>query len=208
MDQFIYLILPFCCNDDVQHIFTENFNHLFCVYQFIYLIPPLKCNANAHHIFFDYSKHFHYGCISFSIWYDRNIAIVMYNNQAIDLKSRVFANGAGVQSYVELYQRLKKWYLMPPCLTLSITKYGSMVKWNNPGIGAAHSTTPRFSCYWKGSLRVTLDKGRQLFFTHYFGGIHLSIYVTPYPHRTVVMYILSNNFYLFYFLWISLYIWF
>ena len=23
----------------------------------------------------------------------------------------------GVQSQVELYQRLKKWYLMPPCLT-------------------------------------------------------------------------------------------
>ena len=25
----------------------------------------------------------------------------------------------GVQSSVESYQRLKKWYLMPPCLTLS-----------------------------------------------------------------------------------------
>ena len=24
------------------------------------------------------------------------------------------------QSQVELYQRLKKWYLMPPCLTLGI----------------------------------------------------------------------------------------
>ena len=34
----------------------------------------------------------------------------------------------GVQSQVESYQRLKKWYLIPPCLTLSIIKYGSRVK--------------------------------------------------------------------------------
>ena len=36
----------------------------------------------------------------------------------------------GVQSFVESYQRLKKWYLMPPCLTLSIKK-GSRAKWSN-----------------------------------------------------------------------------
>ena len=39
----------------------------------------------------------------------------------IGIMVRVFANGPGdfVQSQVESYQRLKKWYLMPPCLTLS-----------------------------------------------------------------------------------------
>ena len=37
----------------------------------------------------------------------------------------------GVQSQVESYQRLKKWYLMPPCLTFSIIR----VKWSNPGKG-------------------------------------------------------------------------
>ena len=42
-----------------------------------------------------------------------------------------------VQSQVESYQRLKKWYLMPPCLTLSIIRYGSRVKWSNPGKGVA-----------------------------------------------------------------------
>ena len=36
---------------------------------------------------------------------------------------RVFANAPGDQ----VYQRLK-WYLMPPCLTLSIKWYGSKVK--------------------------------------------------------------------------------
>ena len=37
------------------------------------------------------------------------------------LVGRVFANSSGwVQSQVMSYQRLKKWYLMLPCLTLSI----------------------------------------------------------------------------------------
>ena len=43
----------------------------------------------------------------------------------------------GVQSHVESYQRLKKWYLMLPCLTLSIIRDVSRVKWNNPGNGVA-----------------------------------------------------------------------
>ena len=38
-----------------------------------------------------------------------------------------------VQSQVTSYQRLPKWYLMPPCLTLSIIKYGSRVKWTIQG---------------------------------------------------------------------------
>ena len=49
----------------------------------------------------------------------------------IGLAVRVFANGLG--DLVQSYQRLKKWYLMPPCLTLSIIRYGSRVKWSNPG---------------------------------------------------------------------------
>ena len=39
----------------------------------------------------------------------------------------------GVQSQVESYQRLEKWYLIPSCLTLSIIRYVSRVKWSNPG---------------------------------------------------------------------------
>ena len=38
--------------------------------------------------------------------------------------SRVFVNDPGDwgKSQVESYQRLEKWYLMPPCLTLSIIR--------------------------------------------------------------------------------------
>ena len=53
---------------------------------------------------------------------------------------------------------------MPPWLTLSIIRYGSRVKWSNPGEGVAPSQTPWCSSYRKGILRVTLDYGRQLYF--------------------------------------------
>ena len=41
----------------------------------------------------------------------------------------------------------KEWYLMPPCLALSNIRWGSRVKWSNPGNGVAPSPTPRCSSY-------------------------------------------------------------
>ena len=73
----------------------------------------------------------------------------------------------GVQSQVEFYQRLKKWYVMPPCLTLSIIWSGSRLKWSNPGKEAASSPTPWCSSYWKGSLRVALNYSHQLYLYSY-----------------------------------------
>ena len=63
----------------------------------------------------------------------------------------------GVQFQVELYQRLKNWYLMPPCLTLSIIRYGSRVKWSSPGKGVVCFPAPLCNSYWRGSLWVPLD---------------------------------------------------
>ena len=68
-----------------------------------------------------------------------------------------------VQSQVASYQRLKKWYLIPPCLTPSIIRYVSRVTWVNPGKGVAPFSTPWWSSLGKGSLRVTLDYGHQLY---------------------------------------------
>ena len=48
--------------------------------------------------------------------------------QDLGLECSPIALETWVQSQVESYQRLKKWYLMPPCLTLSIIRYGSRVK--------------------------------------------------------------------------------
>ena len=70
-----------------------------------------------------------------------------------------------VQSQVELYH--------VALLTLSIIRYGSRVKWSNPGKGVAPFPTPRCSSYWKGSLRVTLNKGHQL----YLSTIYIYIYI-------------------------------
>ena len=58
---------------------------------------------------------------------------------------------------------------MLPCLTLSIIRYGSRVKWSNPGNGFAPSSTPQCSSYWKGSLQVTLGYGCQLYLLTYTG---------------------------------------
>ena len=63
---------------------------------------------------------------------------------------------------VASYQRLLKWYLIPPCFTISNIRYVSTVKWSNPGKGVAPSSTPRFCSYWKGSFLVALDYGHQL----------------------------------------------
>ena len=55
--------------------------------------------------------------------------------------------------------------MIPLCLTLSIMRYISRVKWSNPREGVAPSPTPWCSSYWKGSLRITLDYRCQLYFT-------------------------------------------
>ena len=81
-----------------------------------------------------------------------------------------------VQSQVKSYERLKKWYLMPSCLTVSIIRYRSRVKWSNPGKGVVLSPTPCCSSYWKESLWVTLDYGRQLI-SLYSG--HSSLFFSP-----------------------------
>ena len=69
-----------------------------------------------------------------------------------------------VQFQVVSYQRLLKWYLIPPCLTLTNVRYISRVKWSNPGKRVAPSPTPQCSSYWKGSLLDALNYGRQLYF--------------------------------------------
>ena len=74
------------------------------------------------------------------------------------------ARETGVQSPVESDQRLKKWYLISPCLTLNIIRYVPRVKWSNPRKGVVPFRTPRCSSYWKGGLRVGLDYSCQLYY--------------------------------------------
>ena len=67
----------------------------------------------------------------------------------LGLMSRVFVNGPGdwVSILGRVILKIQKWYLMSPCLTLSIIRYGSRVKWSNTRNGVAPSPIPQCSSY-------------------------------------------------------------
>ena len=85
------------------------------------------------------------------------------------LVGRDFANGPGDLGSIpgRVILKTKKWYLIPPCLTLSIIRYVSSVKWSNPGKGVAPSSKLCCCSYWKGSLLVALDYSRQVYFFYF-----------------------------------------
>ena len=58
---------------------------------------------------------------------------------------------------------------MPPCLTLSIIRYGSRVKWNNPGKGVAASLHLGVVAIEEGAFGLPLTKGRQLIYLYTYG---------------------------------------
>ena len=71
---------------------------------------------------------------------------------------RTFANGPGDLGAIpgQVIPKAQK-------MILNTQYYKVRVKWVNPGKGVAPSPTLRCSSYWKGSLRVTLNYGRQLY---------------------------------------------
>ena len=82
--------------------------------------------------------------------------------------NREFTNGLGDRDSipVESYQRLKKWYLMPPCLTPSIQKQ-IKGKWSNPWKWVAPLPIPQCSSYWQRSLWVTLNNSWPTYNLHF-----------------------------------------
>ena len=95
---------------------------------------------------------------------ETHVDIVRIFAEDFGLAVRVFANGPGDLGSIpdRVIPKTQKWYLMHPCLKLSIIRYGSRVKWSNPEKGVAPFPTPWCSSYQKGNLLVTLDYGRQL----------------------------------------------
>ena len=93
-----------------------------------------------------------------------------------------------VQSQVGSYQRFSKWYFIPPCLTLSSIRYVSRVKWSNLEKGVAPFPTTWCSSYGKGSFRVAIDYGRQLYLlTMSISHIRISGYVTTVVSETSLL---------------------
>ena len=77
----------------------------------------------------------------------------------------MFVNGQRDRGSIpgRVISKTQKRYFMARCLTLTIISCGPRVKWSNPGNGVAPSSIPRSRSYWNGSLRVTLDYGRQAY---------------------------------------------
>ena len=76
--------------------------------------------------------------------------VYIYIEKLIGPVGRVFTNGLGDLGSIPgrvIPKTLNKWYLIPPCLTLSNIRYVSKVKWSNPGKGVAPSPTPRCRSY-------------------------------------------------------------
>ena len=72
------------------------------------------------------------------------------NLSKIGLMSSVFTHGPEDLGSIPgrvLPKTFKKWYLIPPCLTLSIIRYVSRVKWSNPGKEVVPFPTPWCSRY-------------------------------------------------------------
>ena len=87
------------------------------------------------------------------------------SNQSIGQMSRVYANDLGDWGSIpgRVIPKPQK-MVLDNALLSSIIRWRSGVKWSNPGNGIAPSPSPRFCSYWKGSLQVILDYGRQLYF--------------------------------------------
>ena len=79
----------------------------------------------------------------------------------------MFANGPGDLGSIpgRVIPKTQKIVLDAILLNTQHYKVLSRVKWSNPGKGVAPSPTPWCSSYRKGILRVTLDCGRQLYFS-------------------------------------------
>ena len=123
-------------------------------------------------------------------------------NRTISLMSRVFANGPGDEGSILgcVIPKTKKMIL--DATLLNTQHYKVWVKWSNSVNGVVPSPAYRCGSYWKGSLRITLEKSRQLYLLYLYPiKWHSSIenecifYLT---HRWV-----SNNYYSFRSVWIG-----
>ena len=88
--------------------------------------------------------------------------LLISNVPDIGIMVRMFANGPEdlgsipglvIQKKKKKKKEKKKRYFMPPCLTLSIIKYGSKVKWSNPGKRVVPSPHLHVVAIEKGALR-------------------------------------------------------
>ena len=105
----------------------------------------------------------------------------------------MFANGPGDQGWIpgHVIPKTKKMVLDAALLNTHHYEVWIKGKWSNPGKGVAPFPTPPCSSYWKGSLRVTLDYGHQLYLLFYIAllswGIKPEIWRTQWDLNSLVI---------------------
>ena len=108
-----------------------------------------------------------YICVYLSMYASPYIYLYIYTGLLVSwVECSPKVRETWVQSQVPSYQRLLRLFLIPPCLTPINIRYVWRVKWSNLGKGVAPSPTPQCSSYWKGSLLVALDYGRELYYLY------------------------------------------
>ena len=122
----------------------------------------------------------------------------------IGLMSRVLANSSGDQVSIPGRVIPKTPKMVLDSAWLSIIRYGSRVKWINPGNEVVPSPTPQSSSYWKRSPRFTLDYGhhKQLPFNrsvyHFFFLSFIYFYVPSCSFLNIHLFTFSiKNYFLF-----------
>ena len=120
-------------------------------YLIIWLLEYLR-------FYFEYSNHEPFKFLTWSF---------TLSTWSIGSLGRVFTNGPGNLGSIPGRVIPKTLEMVLDTSLLNTQQYKVRiirVKWSNPRKGVASSPTPRCSSYWKGSLLVALDYGRQLYF--------------------------------------------
>ena len=96
--------------------------------------------------------------------YSSYFCCIFIPNRLIGPVGRVFVNGPGDLGSIPGRVLPKTLKMVLDTSLLNIQQYKVRIegKWSNPRKGIAPSPTRRCSSYWKGSLLVPLDYGRQL----------------------------------------------
>ena len=96
--------------------------------------------------------------------------------------------------------KTQKRYLLFPCLTLTIIRYVSIVRWGKPERGVATYPLQRCSSYWPGNIQLPLDYSHQLYkyiyiyiYIYIIKMLCLYIYIYIYEHNILHIYIYIYN---------------
>ena len=90
----------------------------------------------------------------------KNPIFLLYILYSHWFSGRVFTNDPGDQGSIsgQIISKTQK-----VVLDTSLLNTQQYKMWIDPGKGVSPSPTPRCSCFWKGSLRLSLDYSRQLY---------------------------------------------